>query len=75
MKNKNLLRKMKVWSHRQKYLGEHLSQPNFFKKIRELEKQGNALNLQEPLRYQYRINHFMKQRQDMLENLLSGQVA
>jgi hypothetical protein len=58
---------------RQTYLGVNLSQEQFFKKIKTLEKQGNALNA--ILRHTGRNpdfvkNHYMIRRQAMLINIL-----
>lgn len=58
------------------YLGEHLSQDDFFKKIKDLEVLGDKLNreMRKAGLNNYHNNNtnnpYMKLRQDMLENLL-----
>ena len=53
---------------RQEYLGETLSQSDFFKKINTLEIQARELT---KLQGSVLPNKYMDQRQDMLENLLN----
>jgi len=63
-------------TERQIYLGEHLSQDQFFKKIKDLEVLGNKLNreMRKAGLIKYHNNNtnnpYMKLRQDMLENVL-----
>jgi hypothetical protein len=58
---------------RQIYLGENLSQTQFFKKLRSLEKQENALNASLRMAGKnpdVEINPYKIRRQAMLLNLL-----
>ena len=62
------------WTARQIYLGENLSQSDFFNKIKNLEKQAQGLSThytRNSTHAHNTLNKYMKQRQDMLENLLT----
>ena len=73
MKNKKT--KPRQWTARQMYLGEHLSQDEFFTKIKTLEALGEKLEREmhnEGLINFHNNNSnnpYMKLRQEMLENI------
>ena len=72
---RNKTSKSKKWTARQMYLGEHLSQDDFFTKIKTLEALGNKLEREmhsEGLVNFHNNNSnnpYMKLRQEMLENI------